>query len=96
MSEEVEGENLDIGLDNYEGMQDEGAPVQKQGVIQHIHSNRDELPDSISMGTDGKGGCLKVYFNANSSTAEIEERIRKAVEARKFMQKQMDYGIEPK
>ena len=34
--------------------------------ISHKHKHTDEFPDSISIGTDGKGGNIKCYGNAKN------------------------------
>jgi hypothetical protein len=38
-------------------------------VIEHEQRNIDENPDSISIGTDAKGGSIKCYGNANDLDA---------------------------
>jgi hypothetical protein len=48
-------------------------------VNKHINDN----PDSLDMGTAGKGGNIKVYGNFNEPEV-FKEKIRKAIEVRKF------------
>ena len=40
-----------------------------------VHLQRTERPDSIELGTPGRGGTLKVYFDSED-TADAEKRIR--------------------
>jgi hypothetical protein len=42
-----------------------------------VHLQRTERPDSIEIGTPGRGGTLKVYFDSGD-TADAEKRIRNA------------------
>ena len=54
----------------------------EEQVIRHIHENKESRPDSIEIGTAGKGGVVKVYFNANAPWEEIQALINTAVRAR--------------
>lgn len=58
----------------------------EEQVIRHIHENKESRPDSIEIGTAGKGGVMKVYFNANMPTEEIHRLIDAAAEARQYAQ----------
>lgn len=53
----------------------------------HINKNIDDLPDSISLGTDGKLGCVKVYIDAKDVKGS-EEKIVNALRLRKYMREQ--------
>lgn len=46
-----------------------------------ITTYRTEYPDCIEIGTPGKGGALKIYFNADDLTG-AQKRIDNAVNAR--------------
>lgn len=59
----------------------EGGELNK---IVYIHKNVDDLPDSITIGTPGKLGECKVYFNAADKKG-AEEKIISALQLRKFM-----------
>jgi hypothetical protein len=50
----------------------EGVPI--LGVIRHIQEGIN-YPDSIEIGTPGKGGTLKIFFDADKEE-EAERRIR--------------------
>lgn len=55
--------------------------------------HRTEYPDSIEIGTPGKGGNIKVYFDANDLTG-AQKRIENAVSARQhFLQKLSEGGM---
>lgn len=89
------GEEDDMSGEDYEPTPEEEdyttpcAPlVQKNGVIQHEHRNIDERPDSVSIGTDGKGGNVKVYFNVDDSERQTEDRIMRAFTARAIAQRE--------
>jgi hypothetical protein len=43
-----------------------------------VHVSRTERPDSIEIGTPGKGGCVKVFFDAGDPE-DAEKRIRNAM-----------------
>jgi hypothetical protein len=58
-------------------------------TILHIHENKESRPDSITIGTPGKGGEIKVYFNTCDSKEQIEKLINSAIDARAYMQKQL-------
>ena len=46
-----------------------------------------EYPDSIEIGTPSKGGCIKVYFNADNKIS-AEQRVKNAFEIRRLAQKE--------
>ena len=46
---------------------------------EQIITNKTQYPDSINIGTPGKGGDVKVYFNA-SNKVEAKQRIENAIE----------------
>lgn len=50
-----------------------------QMMKKQIIEDRTQFPDSIEIGTPGKGGCVKVYFNA-SNKEEAKNRIENAIE----------------
>jgi hypothetical protein len=50
------------------------------------HKQVNDRPDSIEIGTPAKGGCMKVYFNADDSPELTRVRIQKVADARKFAQ----------
>jgi hypothetical protein len=83
-----------------EGVEDLDIPytplVQKSGIIQHEHRNIDERPDSLVCGTPSKGTELKVYFNADDTERQTEDRILRAFAARKFAQEQVAKQEVPK
>ena len=93
MSEE-ENTNTEINL--AEGIVDEcedcKAPeeieyfeIDKGNIQLHKHTNVDEFPDSIEIGTPSKGGAFKVYGNFDDKKT-FEEKIINAMALRKFMQ----------
>lgn len=49
---------------------------------------RTEYPDSIEIGTPGRGGSIKIYFNASDLT-EAQKRIENAVKARSHLLSQL-------
>ena len=49
-----------------------------------IRTERSEYPDSIELGRVGKGGVIKVYFNADNPE-QTERRIANAVKAREYL-----------
>ena len=49
--------------------------MQIENTTKVIHQD----PDSIELGTAGKGGCIKVYGNFNN-TVEFEAKIDKALQ----------------
>lgn len=52
----------------------------------HLHKwSGPQYLDSIEIGTAGKGGSMKVYFDAND-TKDAERRIDNAVAMRKYAQ----------
>ena len=50
--------------------------------------SRTEYPDSIELGRLGKGGIIKIYFNA-SDLLGAQVRIDNAVEARSYLIKKL-------
>lgn len=52
---------------------------------------RTEYPDSIEIGTPGKGGNIKVYFDAND-LAGAQKRIANAVHARQHFLEELAKG----
>jgi hypothetical protein len=61
----------------------------KRGYVQqHVHKNVDEFPDSITIGTPGRGGEIKIYFNALDVSA-AEEKLIQAFKIRKIAQEQL-------
>ena len=56
----------------------------EEQVVRHIHENKENRPDSITIGTPSKGGEVKVYFNAASDTKEITYLIDMAFQARTY------------
>jgi hypothetical protein len=57
--------------------------------IRHVHVPVPELNDSIEIGTPGKGGVLKVRFNA-ADPAEADRLIRSAYERLQLARELMD------
>lgn len=55
-----------------------------EDTIRHIHENKENRPDSITIGTPSKGGEIKVYFNATSKPEEINALIDAAMTARSY------------
>jgi hypothetical protein len=54
--------------------------------------SRVEYPDSVEIGTPAKGGCIKVYFNAdNKQSAEM--RVKNAFEIRRLAQSLGDANV---
>jgi hypothetical protein len=62
--------------------------IESQTIL-HIHENKDNRPDSITIGTPSKGGEIKVYFNARDNIEQTEKLIDATINARKYMQKQL-------
>lgn len=59
----------------------------EEQIIRTIHENKDSRPDSIEIGTAGKGGVVKVYVNLiTMDDAEIRAIINKALTARTYIQ----------
>lgn len=56
-----------------------------------IYMHQQDRPDSIEIGTPGKRGALKVYFNA-SRPEEAEQLIRNAYEALERGRELMEQG----
>ena len=63
-------------------MTDPAVPM--LGTYQHVHTNRTEGPvysSSITIGTPGKGGEVKIYFDP-ADPADAEKRIYEAFRLR--------------
>ncbi|OPY26631.1 MAG: hypothetical protein A4E28_02420 [Methanocella sp. PtaU1.Bin125] len=58
------------------------APVEI--IVRHVQQTEPEAKDSIEVGTPGKGGALKVYFDAGASVEDTRARIDRAFEARGY------------
>ena len=58
-----------------------------------VYEHKQDRPDSIEIGTPGKGGTLKFYFNA-ARPEETEELLKHAHEALAKARKLME-GVEP-
>lgn len=52
-------------------------------VVRHIHENKENRPDSIEIGTPGKGGVVKLYCDFLDK-ADTEQRIRNAMAMREL------------
>jgi len=50
---------------------------------EHKHVHEQSSPDSLEIGTPGKGGALKVYGNFNN-VEDFKKKINNAVEVRKY------------
>jgi len=57
--------------------------MSEEQVVRHIHENKENRPDSITIGTPSKGGEVKVYFNA-ARPEEINALIDAAFTARAY------------
>ena len=51
---------------------------------QHEHMHKTDRPDSIEVGTPGKAGCVKVYFDARDP-----EGARKLIETALLLRSQL-------
>jgi len=59
----------------------------EEQIVRHTHENKDSRPDSIEIGTAGKGGVVKVYINLlTMDESEIRAIINKALSARTYIQ----------
>lgn len=59
--------------------------MSEEQIVRHIHENKESRPDSIEIGTAGKGGVLKVYLNLQTmSEQEIRALIDKGLAARTY------------
>lgn len=56
-----------------------------QNAAATVTVNRDDNPDSIEIGTPGKGGAVKIYGDFNDKAA-FEAKIKNAAEIRKYAQ----------
>ena len=59
----------------------------EEQIIRNIHENKENRPDSIEIGTPGKGGAVKIAFNAAHPAAETATLIDNAFEARAYAKK---------
>lgn len=65
-------------------------------MAEDVHIHRQENPDSITIGTPGRGGEIKIYFNS-MDTREAEERLINAIRLRSLAQELMnDFGLDKK
>jgi hypothetical protein len=53
-------------------------------IVRHVHENKENRPDSITIGTPSKGGELKVYFNATAPMEEIRLLVDRAIAVRAY------------
>lgn len=59
-------------------------------TVVHLHKQDGPvLQDSIEVGTPGKGGAIKIYFNAGD-VADAKARVLNAMEVRKFAREQIE------
>lgn len=56
-----------------------------------VITTRTLYPDSICIGTPGKGGELKIFFDSGD-LAEAQQRISNAVSARQFLLNKLTAG----
>lgn len=68
--------------------------MSEEQIVRHIHENKENRPDSITIGTPSKGGELKVYYNAAAPVEEINCLIETAFAARAYAAKLQD-GVKP-
>ena len=61
----------------------------EEQIVRNIHENKENRPDSITIGTPSKGGEVKIYFNA-ARPEEINSLIDAAFAARKYAQGKME------
>jgi len=67
-----------------------GMPSVNGGTIVHLHKQDGPvLQDSIEVGTPGKGGAIKIYFNAGD-VADAKARVLNAMKVRKFAREQIE------
>ena len=59
----------------------------EEQVIRHIHENKENRPDSLEIGTPGKGGAIKITFNAADPAEKTAQLIDSAFAARKYAKK---------
>ncbi|WP_424359765.1 hypothetical protein [Methanocella sp. MCL-LM] len=60
------------------------APVEI--VVRHLRQQDHEFKDSITIGTPGRGGEVKIYFDSGAAEEEINRRIDSAFRARGYAQ----------
>lgn len=58
----------------------------EEQIIRTIHENKENRPDSITIGTPSKGGEVKVYFSAKAPEEETRALIDAAFTARAYAQ----------
>lgn len=58
-------------------------PLSGMQVVTHIHREENVNQDSIEIGTPGKGGTIKVHFNADDP-ADAKRRIENALKVRGY------------
>jgi hypothetical protein len=56
-----------------------------------IVTTRTLYPDSIEIGTPGKGGCMKIHFDS-SDLSEAQKRIENACSARQYLLTKLSQG----
>ena len=61
----------------------------KQIVIEHIHKELGQFQDSISLGTEAKGGNIKIYCNFQN-VEEAKQKIDNALLMRKYAQEKIN------
>jgi hypothetical protein len=66
-----------------------GVLIMAEEIVRHIHENKDERKDSVTIGTPSKGGEVKIYFSA-ARPEEINALIDNAFAARKYAQGKME------
>ena len=70
----------------------EQVPAPQLGTYQHVHTSRTEGPQyssSITIGTPGKGGEVKIYFDP-ADPADAERRIYEAFRIRDIARRLAD------
>ncbi len=60
------------------------APVEI--VVRHLKQQDHEFKDSITIGTPGRGGEVKIYFDSSAPEEEINRRVDSAFRARGYAQ----------
>ena len=65
-------------------------PCTGSSTVVHIHRNDTPLlQDSVEIGTPGKGGAIKIYFDS-SNVPDAKARVVNALEVRKFAREQIE------
>ena len=62
-----------------------------EAVMPEVITTRQLYPDSIIIGTPGKGGEIKVHFDSGN-LSEAEQRIDNAVKARRYLLNKLAAG----